>query len=51
MLSRDRTSVTTDELKALFGAEINSKWVFVLIGDRLFGRLDKDTWHEYASER
>jgi hypothetical protein len=44
-------AVTTDELKALFGGPINPKWAFVLVGNRLFGRVDKDTWHEYESER
>jgi hypothetical protein len=48
---RQLQAVTTDELKTLFGEPINPKWVFVLIGDRLFGRTDKDTWHEYESER
>lgn len=43
--------MTTDELKALFGAPISPKWVFVLVGHRLFGRLDRDNWHEYKSER
>lgn len=43
--------MTTDELKTLYGAPIDPKWLFVLIGHRLFSRIDKNTWHEYASER
>lgn len=45
------SGLTQLTLQELFGAPISPKWEFVLIGSRLFGRLDKDTWHEYESER
>jgi hypothetical protein len=46
--------LTTKELETLFGQKITTKHEFILIGapedpgSRLFNRIGKDDWHEYA---